>query len=105
MADQSQNMNGPTVRAHKWLWSSNAVFIWYMSSGLAPHPWSITLGEAVWISGHTTVRQRTNSLIPLITLCGEAWNLITFIIILAWIATNVTNGHKIIQPFLKCKLQ
>lgn len=64
-----------------------------------------TLGEAIWIEGHATVPQGINPLTPLITLWDEAENLTPLIIILAWKPTNVTNGPKIIQPFLKCKLQ
>lgn len=41
----------------------------------------------------------------MVTMGSEAWNLITLIIILACMPTDVTNGHKIIQPFLKCKRQ
>jgi hypothetical protein len=43
------------------------------------------------------------SMMPVI-MCSEAQNLITLIIILARIATNATNGHKMIQLFTKCKL-
>lgn len=102
MADQSQDVNGPTVRAHERLWSQMLFLSGIYRQTLQLTPWSITLGGGVFgfqVILHI-VPQRTDSRVPLITLCGEAQNLITLIIILAWIPTNVAHDQKLSSPFL-----
>lgn len=47
------------------------------------------------------MRRKIPSWCPqVMSVCPEAWDVITLIIILACIATNVISGHKIIQLFV-----
>lgn len=106
MADQSQDVNGPTVRAHERLWSQMLFLSGIYRQTLQLTPWSITLGGGVWISGHTAYSSPKNR------LPGPTDHLV-------WWGTEsdypyhhfsldtykCCSWSKIIQPFLICKLQ
>ena len=75
IADQSQNVNGPTVGSHELLWSSNDVFIWYTSSDLVLHTLEHHFRGGCLDLGSCYSSPKSKLSDPIDPLCGEAENL------------------------------